>query len=162
MKLTNNFTLKELTSSGTAQRKGYTEQFTPPKEVIDNLKELCINVLQPIREALEAPLRVSSGYRCERLNKSIGGAANSQHVKGQAADINFYKKGKEKNGILLDEILSLYYAGNLVFDQLIIEFPDENDIPDWIHISYKASGNRGEILRADKNSLGKTYYTKLN
>ena len=63
MKLSNNFTLKELTSSGTAKRNGYSEQFNPTQDVIDNLTELCVNVLQPIREALEAPLRVSSGYR---------------------------------------------------------------------------------------------------
>jgi len=162
MKLSDNFTLSELTKSGTAKRFDYSEQFTPPESVIESLTLLCKEVLQPIRDSLEKPITVSSGYRCPRLNSKIGGSSTSQHQKGEAADINLNIKGIEKNAVLLDEILMLWYDGKIQFDQLIIEFPDENDVPEWIHISYNPKRNRNEILKAEKNSLGKTYYTKLN
>ena len=158
MKLSNSFTLAEMCKSNTATRKGIEEQYSPPKEIIDNLTKLCKEVLQPIRDGLELPLRVTSGYRCEKLNKEIGGSSRSQHVKGQAADIELWIRGEEKNGILLDEIINLYFRGAIVFDQMIIEYPDEHGVPKWVHISY-SDNNRCEILKAEKVK-GKTVYKK--
>jgi len=158
MNLSKNFTLKELLKSNTADRLSIKEQYKPNEEVVSNLKALCENILQPIRDSLKKPLRVTSGYRCNELNKVISGSSRSQHVKGEAVDIELWVNGVEKNGVLLDEILSLYFRHKLMFDQLIIEYPDKNDVPKWVHISYNAKHNRGEILIAKKNINNKTYY----
>lgn len=161
MKLTKNFSLSELTRSVKATKLGIKEQFTPSEEVIDNLTTLCQNVLQPIRDELKAPLTITSGYRCSRLNKEIGGSKTSQHVKGEAADIvSLDENGAVNNSFLLDLILSLWFTKKIEFDQLIIEFPDEDGNPEWLHISYSISRNRNEILKAEKIG-GKTVYTKL-
>lgn len=160
MKLSNSFTLAEMLKSNTASRLGIEEQYSPSKEVIDNLTRLCKKVLQPIRDSLEMPVRVTSGYRCKELNKAIGGSSRSQHVKGEAADIELWIRGEEKNAILLDEIINLVFRQEIEFDQLIIEYPDHNGVPKWIHISY-SDHNRGEILIAEKVK-GKTVYKKAN
>ena len=160
MKLSNSFTLAEMLKSNTASRLNIEEQFNAPKEVIDNLTILCKKVLQPIRDSLEMPIRVTSGYRCEKLNKAIGGSSKSQHVKGQAADIELWIRGQEKNAILLDEIINLSFRNDIEFDQLIIEYPNEHGVPKWIHISY-CEKNRNQILIAEKIK-GKTVYKKAN
>ena len=159
MKLSNSFTLAEMLKSNTASRLDIKEQFNAPKEVIDNLTILCKKLLQPIRDSLEMPIRVTSGYRCEKLNKAIGGSSKSQHVKGQAADIELWIAGQEKNGILLDEIINLSFKNEIEFDQLIIEYP-VNDVPQWIHISY-SDHNRNQILIAERIG-GKTVYKKAD
>ena len=159
MKLSNSFSLAEMLKSNTALRLGIEEQFSPSKEIINNLTKLSKNVLQPIRDRLELPLRVTSGYRCEKLNKAISGSLRSQHVKGEAADIELWIRGKEKNAILLDEIINLSFRGKIEFDQLIIEYP-VNDVPKWIHISY-SDQNRNQVLVAEKVK-GKTVYKKAN
>ena len=87
------------------------------------------------------------------------GSSKSQHVKGEAADIELWIRGEEKNAILLDEIINLSFRNELEFDQLIIEYP-VNDVPKWIHISY-SDNNRNEILIAEKVN-GKTVYKKAN
>ena len=79
------FTIRELTKSNTAVRKGINN--TPNSTIINSLTELINNVLDPLREKWGAPIKVSSGYRCPALNRAIGGATNSQHMKGEAADI---------------------------------------------------------------------------
>lgn len=165
MKLSKNFTLEEMLKSSTASRWGFDEQFNPPDEVINNLMLLCNKVLQPIRDTLKAPIIVSSGYRCPRLNAKIGGAytvingkpvQTSQHCYGQAADINFIKDGKDLNGSLVAVIKELVADTDFEFDQCILEFgTDEN--PSWIHISYAEGKNRMNVLRAYKSGK-KTLY----
>jgi len=159
MKLSNSFTLSEMLKSNTASRLNIEDQYKPSKEVIDNLTKLCRKVLQPIRDSLEMPVRVTSGYRCEELNKAIGGSSKSQHVKGEAADIELWIAGQEKNAILLDEIINLSFRNEIEFDQLIIEYP-VNDVPKWIHISY-SDHNRNQILIAERIG-GKTVYKKAD
>jgi len=159
MKLSNSFTLSEMLKSNTASRLDIEDQYNPSKEVIDNLTKLCKKVLQPIRDSLEMPVRVTSGYRCEELNKAIGGSSKSQHVKGEAADIELWIRGQEKNAILLDEIINLSFRNEIEFDQLIIEYP-VNDVPKWIHISY-SDLNRKQILIAERIG-GKTVYKKAD
>src|ERR1700676_5245324 len=85
MQLSTNFTLEEMLASQTAVRDGIDN--TPTEEVISRLKDLCDNVLQPLRNLLKQPLIISSGYRSPTLNKAVGGVPNSEHQLGQAADI---------------------------------------------------------------------------
>lgn len=129
-KLSKNFTLGELLRSDKAEQLGYTEQYTPPLEVINKLQALTQHVLQPIRDGLGQPIKITSGYRCPRLNKAVGGKPASQHQKGEAADINL--GSKELNKKLYDWI-----KHNLDFDQLINEYNLT-----WVHVSYKSGANR--------------------
>ena len=140
MKITENFTLEELTKSATATRLGIDN--TPNTEQFNNLKALCVNVLQPIREAYGKPIKVSSGFRCEKLNKAVGGSATSEHRYGMAADIHSLSDTLLDNMELWRVIRSL----DLDFGQLIWEY-GSNVGPDWIHISYNPKRNRKQILR---------------
>lgn len=146
MQLTTHFSLKELTKSQEATRTGLTEQFEPNEEIIQNLKTLCEKVLQPLRDALKSSITVSSGYRCPKINKAIGGAKGSQHEKGQAADLEFYENGKENNFRIAQEVL----RSKIIFDQMILEY-GTFERPEWIHISYDPNKKiqRGQILRKD-------------
>lgn len=119
---------------------------TPTPEARANLERLVDAVLDPLRERYGRPIHVSSGYRCPRLNKAVGGAPTSQHVKGEAADI--YVANKRDKSMLFSMI---YYL--LPFDQLIWE-NGTDEAPAWIHVSYRDGNNRRECLRYD----GKKYY----
>lgn len=142
MKLSNNFTLEEFLKSGTATRMGFTEQFNPPEEVVENLKKLCEKLLQPLRELLPVGyLRISSGYRCERLNAYVKGKKNSQHLTGMAADVEWIVDGEEKNKELLELLLSYHSEFGFEFDQAINEYGYS-----WIHISYNDGKNRNQTL----------------
>lgn len=134
MKLTNNFSLSEMLISGAAYRYKYYEQFAPSENVVQNLKELCENVLQPLRDNLGVPVHVSSGYRCKRVNDKIGGAKTSQHVKGQAADIQIA-------GITTIDVCKKIVEMGINFDQMIEEYGS------WVHISFNARNNRKQILQ---------------
>ena len=124
------FTINELTRSATAKRLGIDN--SPTKVIRENLEALGTHILDPLREAWGAPIIVTSGYRCQRLNKAVGGASNSQHLYGQAADIRTVSDSREDNLALLRCVLS----SGLPFDKLISEFVDVKGRPDWIHISY--------------------------
>lgn len=128
------FTIKELTKSTTAIKKGIDN--TPTREVTSNLIYLVDNILDPLREAWGEPLIVTSGYRCPKLNKAVGGSATSQHVKGQAADIRTLKDTPEENKRLFELVQKL----GLPFDQLINEYNY-----DWVHVSY-SKRHRRQIL----------------
>ena len=140
MKLSENFTLQEFLKSATAIRHGFKEQFTPPKDVVDNLQTLCVMLLQPIRNLYGMPIRISSGYRCKRLNKAVKGKPNSQHLTGQAADIDF--GNAEDNLLLFNQIKEWQERGLIDFDQLIDEYKGS-----WVHISYNKGNNRNQVLR---------------
>ena len=155
MQLTKSFTLKELTRSQYATRNGLEDQFNPPKDITDSLTALCQNILQPLRDAIGLPISVVSGDRSPQVNKAIGGAVTSQHVKGEAADIELYVEGQENNRYLFDKIIEM----DLPFDQLISEYGTEEK-PDWIHVSYSKVKNRGQQLRAERIN-GKTVYRPL-
>jgi zinc D-Ala-D-Ala carboxypeptidase len=138
MKLSKNFDLSEFVNSQTATRKGFAEQFTPADEIINNLETLCSELLQPLRDLLpNGILRISSGYRCERLNREVGGKQTSQHLSGLAADVEYYEHGEERNHVIIDVILK----NNLVFDQMIDEFHLS-----WVHLSYNKKGNRKQYF----------------
>lgn len=128
--LSKNFTWEEFTASDTAKRLGILNHITD-WDVRDNILALVENILQPLRDAWGKPIRINSGYRCEKLNKAVGGEPASQHRKGEAADC-----GCDDPLALARTLLDL----GLQFDQAII-------YPTFVHISYKADGeNRNRIL----------------
>jgi uncharacterized protein YcbK (DUF882 family) len=127
--------MDELTHSATAIRKGIDN--TPDSKVKANLTALVANILGPLREAYGKPIVVSSGYRCAKLNRAVGGVARSQHLSGQAADLQSAGKSRSEHKKLFDLARKL----NLPYDQLI----DEHDYK-WVHISFNPKGNRRQVL----------------
>lgn len=125
------FTLRELIKSDTAIRCGIDNN--PTKEEIANINNLIDNILDPLREAYGKPIIVTSGYRCERLNKLVKGSKTSQHRFGQAADIRTIEDTREENKKLFDLIIKL----KLPFDQLIDEYNF-----DWVHVSFSPKKRR--------------------
>lgn len=137
MRISQNFTLEEMTFSQTAARMGIDN--TPPQEVFRNLKRLCA-LLEDVRDACAAPIRISSGYRSPDVNRAVGGARNSQHALGCAADFTAH-------GMTIDEVIQIIIEADLPFDQLIREFNS------WIHISVPNTVNdkpRKQALIIDK------------
>ena len=143
MKLSEHFSLQEMTKSQTAVRMGIDN--APDDEQLQCLTDLCRNVLDHVRSEF-GPLTPSSGFRSPALCEAIGSKPTSQHAKGEAADF-------EVMGVDNME-LAKWIAHNLVFDQLILEYYKEDEPNSgWVHCSYKAEGNRNEVLKFD----GKTY-----
>ena len=160
MKLSKNLTLSEMLKSQTASRLGIENK--PTEEHIENMKAFAENIFQPIRNHFGVPFGISSGYRSEALNKAIGGAyrvvngvyvATSQHCKGEAADLDRDHSNAPNNSEVF-----YYIKENLRFDQLIWEFGTEEN-PNWVHVSYNTDGKqRGQILKAYKDSNNRTKY----
>ena len=146
MRLSKNFTLSEITKSNTATRLNIKN--APSQEHLNNMQMLIRDLIQPMRDAL-GPIRVSSGYRSPALNRAIGGSSKSQHCKGQAVDIQFFKKGEMCNKEIYDWVIK----EGIEFDQMINEFDYA-----WIHISLKDKENRKQILEAYKDADGDTAY----
>lgn len=128
------FTISELTRSATALRKGINNEAN--SVIKSNLTALVEHVLDPLREKWGQPIIVNSGYRCPALNKAVGGAVNSQHTKGEAADIRTVSDSRSDNMKLLKCLLN----SGIVFDQVISEYVDAQSRPSWIHVSYKKNG----------------------
>ena len=129
------FTLEELTKSATARRKGIPN--LPDGEQKENLIALVDNVLDPLRKLWGKPIIVTSGFRCAKLNRLVGGVAKSQHTKGQAADIRTVENTTMENKRLFD----IAMRSGLPFDQLIDEYGYN-----WLHISFNKKGNRKQVL----------------
>ena len=137
MKLSGHFSLSELTKSQTATRKGIDNK--PTLDHIENLTELCTQVLEPTRRNFGKPMVISSGYRSEELCEAIGSSKNSQHAKGEAADFEMFGVDNKE--------LAKYIKNNLVFDQLILEFYNPDDPSSgWVHCSYSKEENRKQSL----------------
>jgi zinc D-Ala-D-Ala carboxypeptidase len=143
MKLSANFQLSELVKSQVADRKGIPNNPSPAH--IDNLKSLCLNVLQPIRSHFDEPVIISSGYRSAELCIAIGSKPTSQHSEGKAADIEIVNVDNKE--------LAMWIKNNLEFDQLILEFYKEGE-PDsgWVHVSYNGENNRNQFLIASREN----------
>ena len=141
MRLTRNFTYEELRRSDVAERRGINNSPRAKEEekrVIENLKALCMEVLQPLRDFLGKPVVISSGYRCAELNKAVGGVRNSQHMKGEAADIHV------ENTEHLLKIMH-FIMDETDFDQVIWERNRAGT--QWVHVSYKREGvNRHQVV----------------
>ena len=150
MKLSKNFSLKELTRSQTAIRHGIIN--LPNQEQLVCLTALTTAILQPIRE-VHGRVDINSGLRVLELNRKIGSGDTSQHVLGQAADLECPSIDNLK--------LAQWIEQNLKFDQLILEFYEQGEpTSGWIHVSYNNQGeNRGRVLTASRVD-GKTQYTE--
>lgn len=125
------FTIDELCKSDTAKKKGINN--TPTAEIKQKLGVLIDELLDPVREAWGKPIRVNSGYRCAKLNKAVGGVSNSQHIKGEAADLN-------AGSVPLNKQLFELIRTNYEYDQLINEANYA-----WVHVSYVRK-NRHQVL----------------
>lgn len=134
MNLSNNFTLEELTASSVAKQNKLRN--VPDKQTIANLGCLVQNLLQPLRDKLKRPIIITSGYRCPKLNKLVGGADNSQHVLGQAVDITVA-------GMTPRTLAEFVTRTGLTYDQMIVEEVGGNS---WLHLSYTRKFNRKERL----------------
>jgi len=148
MKLSDNFSLNELTKSQTAERKGIDN--TPGPNHQENLKSLCEMILQPVRDHFGQVVSVSSGYRSPELCIAIGSKTTSQHAKGEAADFEIFGVSNKELADWINE--------NLDYDQLILEYWKESDPNSgWVHCSYTDGSNRKQYLRAYKEN-GSTKY----
>lgn len=136
---TPHFTLHEMLLSQTAVRSQFNEQFEPSDAVIENLRSLCQNILELIRQTVNQPVKVTSGYGCLRVNSKVGGSKTSQHLEGEAADINVLIMS-------IESLFQLIKQSGLPFDQFIQEFDG------WVHVSCRPNP-RGEALRAINTKL---------
>ncbi|MEE3490624.1 MAG: D-Ala-D-Ala carboxypeptidase family metallohydrolase [Methanobrevibacter sp.] len=142
--LSNHFSYNELVNSPTAKRLGIDN--TPGTKELIELKKLAVSVLEPIRLYWNAPVIVTSGYRCPLLNKAVKGVPTSQHVAGQAADIRTVSDRFNDNKKLFDLIKRLINEGKINVGQLIWEYGNDNG-PDWIHVSIPTYKLKNQIFR---------------
>lgn len=147
--LSKNLKLSECVKSEAALRAGL-DNWPESSDIICNLKNVAINVWQPVRDHYKIPMAPTSGYRSVEVNRLIGGSKTSQHVKGEALDF-------EVPGVSNFEVAT-WIRDNCEFDQLILEFYTPG-VPNsgWIHASYREGANRKECLTFD----GKTFLKGL-
>lgn len=136
-RISKNFTLEEFTVSATAKAKGIMN--VPSNQQVANLCALVHHVLQPLRDAMGHEVKIGSGYRCPRLNQAVGGVLNSQHLKGEAADLCIDgDKMKGRNWFT-------WIQSHCDFDQLILEHSKTGSY--WVHVSYRSDGkNRKQVI----------------
>ena len=127
-----NFSISELCHSAKAKQQGIKN--IPSISQVDNMLNLIFYCLQPIRDMLQKPMIISSGFRCPELNKLVGGVSNSQHLEGKAAD--FTVAGESVQGIIFK-----IQTSNIEYDQLI------NEYDKWVHISFNKGHNRKQYKK---------------
>jgi len=136
-RISKNFTLDELLASTTAKQQHIIN--APGIVEVCNLCALVHHVLQPLRDAMNEPIKIGSGYRCSYLNSKVGGVPGSQHTKGEAADLCI--DGDKKKGKRWFEWIKTHCE----FDQLIWEHNSKGSY--WVHVSYRADGkNRRHVI----------------
>lgn len=140
---------EEATKSFTAINHGIDN--TPNAAQLTCMKSVGKNIFDPLREYIGRPIKVESFFRCNKLNKLVGGSANSQHTYGQAIDID------DDFGYAKNNEMFYWLAKNVKFDQLLWEFGNGKS-PAWIHVSYVDSNNRNKLSIAYKNSSNKSVY----
>lgn len=151
--ISDHITYNEATKSQTAIRKDIDN--SPNSDQLEAMEYVAKKGFEPLREHHGKAIGISSFLRVELLNISIGGSKTSGHVKGDSIDID---ADIYNNGITNREIFDFYHKGDIDFDQLIMEYPDEDGEPRWVHISIKADGsNRKEVLVAERIN-GRTRY----
>lgn len=144
IKLSKNFSLREMTKSRLAIRYKIDNQ--PNDEQLACLKDLVTYVLQPLRDVFGCPVTVNSGFRCLELNRKLGSKDTSQHVLGQAADIEV--PGRDNHDT------ALWLSQNLNFDKLILEhYHEASPRSGWIHVSYNNKECRKEILTINNRGI---------
>ena len=138
--LSDHFSLAEFTKSQTAIRKGIKNE--PKEKEIENMRLLCENILEPIRENYGLPFTLNSGFRSLGLNKEIGSSPTSQHVTGQAADFEI--------PTISNKDIAHWIRDSLDYDQLLLEFYKEGDPSSgWVHCSYVGFENRKQAKTFD-------------
>mgnify|MGYP005638575105 FL=1 len=153
MKISDHITYAEAIHSNTAKRKGIDN--TPSEVQVLSMKLIADKIFEPLREWVGGPIKVNSFFRSITLNEAIGGAASSQHCKGQAIDIDDVY-GRKTNADMYRWIQM-----NLDYDQMIWEFGTDTQ-PNWIHVSYVSKEeNRNKCLKAYKEH-GKTKYKVIS
>lgn len=135
------FSIEELTRSATAERLGIDN--TPDVCIVDNLCLLVASILDPLRERYGRPIIVTSGYRCQKLNKLVGGVKYSAHLDGRAADVRSSNNDRELNK-KIGEIL-VAHIDVWPIDQVIFEKCDHRGLPSWIHVAFSRSPRRQVI-----------------
>ena len=162
--ISDNITMKEATKSRTAIRHGISN--LPTEAHLKNMIIVAEKVFQPVREHFDVSIGISSFYRSAEVNEKVGGAKHSQHLKGQAIDIDadMYDKmvvvddmGIEKKVLLTNKMIFDWIVENVEFDTIIWEFGTV-DNPGWVHVSYVAGNNRRRKLRAYVDKDGDTHY----
>lgn len=140
IQLTPHFKLSEFTKSSTASARGIPN--VPNKEQVSNLKALCVEVLEPLRQWYGKTIIIGSGFRCPALNKAVGGVSNSQHMKGEAADLHIPTIKAPNGSTIQDMATARKWIEHLLeyghFDQLILEHDKSGHY--WIHVSFKRNG----------------------
>lgn len=137
MNLSPHFTLAELTASPTAARLGIRN--VAPPAIVEALRLVCVNVLEPVRAHFGRPVTINSGYRSQAVNKAVKGASSSQHVRGEAVD---YEIPGVSNGDV-----AAWVRAHLQFDQLILEaYTPGQPSSGWVHTSWKPSARRMSVL----------------
>jgi len=149
-KISEHRTKKEATFSPTALRKGIENE--PGEYELQNMELIAEKVFEPLRKAVNGPIKINSFFRSEELNKAIGGSSRSQHCQGRAMDLD------DTYGYMSNKDMYHYIKENLDFDQMIWEFGTK-DNPSWVHVSYiDADSNRKRCLEAYKDENNKTKY----
>ena len=152
-RISKHITYKEATRSVTALRLGIENK--PSEYELQNMELIAEKVFEPLREAVNGPIKINSFYRSEELNKAIGGSSRSQHCQGRAIDID------DVYGYVSNAYMYYYIKDNLDFDVLIWEFGTDTN-PDWVHVSYvDGDSNRKRCLLAYKDN-GKTKYKDIS
>ena len=148
--ISNHVSFKEGIYSSTALRRGIDN--TPGPDQLKCMMEIAENVFEPLREWVGGPIKINSFFRGRKLNTAIGGSKTSQHMKGQAMDID------DTFGHKTNAEMYHYIKDNLIFDQMIWEFGDDQN-PNWIHVSFVTHRkNRRKLTVAYKDEFGKTKY----
>jgi len=144
-RISKHISYKEAVGSNYAKQKGIKNK--PNEEQVENMKLLAEKVFEPLREWVDAPIKVNSMFRSLELNTALKGSKTSSHMKGEAMDIT--SMGGKSN-------LEMFHwiKDNLCFDQLIWEFGKE---PKWLHVSFNKDNNRQQVLVTKKRGVYYTY-----
>jgi hypothetical protein len=132
--LSPHFLLEEFIISQTAERRGIDN--TPTAQIVNHLRQLCVQILEPARVAL-GPMRISSGYRCPPLNAAVGGSSTSAHMVGYAADVLPVAASKHD--------FAVWVRDHCAFDQIIMEYGESVNNPAWVHVSCDPRARRATL-----------------
>ena len=148
-KISKHVSYKEGVRSRTADRRGLDN--TPNEAQLKCMKDIAEGLFEPLRKWVGGPIKINSFFRGEPVNTAIGGSKYSQHMKGQAMDLD------DTFGHKTNAEMYHYIKDNLDFDQLIWEFGDDKN-PNWIHVSYVTHRENRKKLTIAKKVNGKTKY----
>ncbi len=148
-KISKHISWHEGTYSRTGERRNLDN--TPNEEQLKCMKEVAENLFEPLREWVDGPIKINSFFRGEPVNTAIGGSTRSQHMKGQAIDIDDTFKHKT------NAEMYYYIKDNLDFDQMIWEFGTDKN-PNWLHISWVSHRPNRKKLTIAKKVNGRTRY----